>query len=145
MIYLHSPKHISLLFLHLFGGWDLWDLYQYRIDLYHLQRVSAWRAPIHLAGHLNILHDKSKQGKSEGCDSCDKPSNLVKLDSNNRFFWPVWSWNLMDYLEKQPGASSMLCHALCNISKPSVNSNWSYSPEMHNLGSKSIIFLYHAT
>ena len=28
-----------------------------------------------------------KQGKSEGFDSCDRPSNL-KLDSNNQFFRP---------------------------------------------------------
>ena len=48
--------------------------------LYHLQRVLAWRARVHLADHLNILHDKSKQGKSEGCDSCDKPNWIQIID-----------------------------------------------------------------
>ena len=52
---------------------------------------------------------------------------------NRRFFCPVWSWNLMDDIEKQHGTSSMLLQALCIISKPSVNSNWSYSPETPNL------------
>ena len=40
-----------------------------------------------------------KQGKSEGFDSCDLPSNL-KLGSNCRF-QPVWPCNFMDDLEKQ--------------------------------------------
>ena len=34
---------------------------------------------------LNVQH--AKQGKSEGFDSCDRPSNL-KLDSNRQFFHP---------------------------------------------------------
>ena len=38
-----------------------------------------------------------EQGKSEGFDSCDRPSNL-KLDSN---FQQVWPWNLLNDLEKQ--------------------------------------------
>ena len=41
-----------------------------------------------------------KQGKSEGFDSCDRPSNL-KLDSNRQFFPPVLPWKLMDDLAKQ--------------------------------------------
>ena len=46
------------------------------------------------------LTDDLEQGKSEGFDSCDRPSNL-ELDSNRQFFPPMWSWNLMDDLEKQ--------------------------------------------
>ena len=38
----------------------------------------------------------------------------------------------------------MLSQALCNISKPLVNSNWSYSPEMLNAG-KNLDFLSHLT
>ena len=45
----------------------------------------------------------------------------------------MWPGNLMEELEKQQGTSSILCQALCIISKPSVNSNWSYSPESPNL------------
>ena len=59
---------------------------------------------------------------------------LLKLDSNLRFFLPVWPWNSMEDLKKQQGTSSTLNQALCIISKPSVNSNWSYSPETPNLG-----------
>ena len=48
-------------------------------------------------------------------------------------FWAVRPWNLTDDLAKQKGTSSMLLQALCIISYPLLNSNWSYSPEMHNL------------
>ena len=40
-----------------------------------------------------------KQGKSEGFDSYDRPSNLKWIQIVN--FPPVWLWNLMDDLEKQ--------------------------------------------
>ena len=47
---------------------------------------------------LNITNAK-KQGKSEGFDSCDRPSNL-KLDSNCQFFHPydheIW-WMTLKY------------------------------------------------
>ena len=41
----------------------------------------------------------------------------------NIFFLTVWSWNLIDDIEKQKGISSILCEALWIISNPSVNSN----------------------
>ena len=76
-----------------------------------------------------------KQGKSEGFESCDRP--IVR----KRPIWVkigdvlyVWPWNLMDDLGKQKGISPLLFQALCNISQPLVNSNWSYSPETPNLG-----------
>ena len=50
------------------------------------------------------------------------------------FFCAVWPWNLTDDLGKQKGTSFMLLQALCIISKPSVNWNWSYSPETLNSG-----------
>ena len=55
--------------------------------------------------------------------------------------FPVWPWNLTDDLEKQQGTSSMLLQALCIISKPSVNSKWSYSPEKPNSGQNRQFFL----
>ena len=127
-----------------------------------------------------------KQGKSEGFDSCDRPSNLAQIWSKSSFFsarvtlkfdvWPrkiighlfyttssfvyhfksigefklkshsgnaqfgsksaifcpLWPWNLMDDLGKQYGTSSIRHQALCIISNPSVNWNWSYSPETLN-------------
>ena len=47
----------------------------------------------------------------------------------------------MDDLDKQKGTSSMLLQALSIISKPSVNSNWSDSPETLNSAQKSSIFV----
>ena len=40
----------------------------------------------------------------------------------------------MDDIDKQWGTSPPLHQALCTISNPSVNSNWSYSPETLNSG-----------
>ena len=45
-------------------------------------------------------HIKSKQGKSEGFDSCDRPSNLTQIGFKSSIFQPMWPWNLMDDLEK---------------------------------------------
>ena len=42
---------------------------------------------------------------------------------------------------KKLGTSSMLLQALCIISKPSVNSNWSYSPVTPNLGQNQRFFV----
>ena len=41
-----------------------------------------------------------KQGKSEGFDSCDRPSNLTQIGLKSSIFQPVWPWNLMDDPEK---------------------------------------------
>ena len=53
----------------------------------------------------------------------------VKIDD----FCPVWPRNLMDDLENPYGTSSILPQALCIISKPSVYTNLSYSPETPNM------------
>ena len=52
----------------------------------------------------------------------------------NDFFLAVWPWNVMDDLEKLKGPTPKQHQALCIISPPYVNSNWSYSPETPNLG-----------
>ena len=31
-----------------------------------------------------------KQGKSEGYDSCDRPSNLTQIGLKPSTFWPIW-------------------------------------------------------
>ena len=59
---------------------------------------------------------------------------LFKIGFKSLIFGPMWPGNLMEDLKKQQGTSSILCPALCVISKPSANSNWSYSLEMLNLG-----------
>ena len=74
------------------------------------------------------------QGKSEGFDSCDQPSNLTQIGLKSSINQPVWPWNLMNDLEKQYGTSSTLHLTLCIISNPLVIWNFSYSPEMLNSG-----------
>ena len=58
----------------------------------------------------------------------------LSIRVKSTIFLVVWPWNLTDDLQKQQGTSSMLLQALCIISYPLVNSNWSYSPETSNLG-----------
>ena len=41
-----------------------------------------------------------KQGKSEGFDSCDRPSNLTQIGFKSSIFQPVWPSNLINDLEK---------------------------------------------
>ena len=52
-----------------------------------------------------------EQGKSEGFDSCDRPSNLIQIGFKSSIFQPVWRWNFMDDPEKQSDTSSMLLFA----------------------------------
>ena len=64
------------------------------------------------------LTDDLKQGKSEGFDSCDRPSNL-KLDSNRQFFRPcdreIW------WMTLQNNRAPLLCYfKLC----ASFRSHW---------------------
>ena len=49
------------------------------------------------------------------------------------FFLALWPRNFTVDPPKQLGTSSMLLQALCIISYPLMNSNWSYSPETPNL------------
>ena len=53
--------------------------------------------------------------------------------SKSAIFCPVWPWNLTDDPEKQYGISTMPHQALCIISSPYVNSNWSYGLESAKL------------
>ena len=46
------------------------------------------------------LMDDLKQGKSEGFDSCARPSNLAQIWPKSSIFQLVWPWNLMYDLEK---------------------------------------------
>ena len=44
--------------------------------------------------------DDLEQGKSEGFDSCDRPSNLTQIGFESSIFQPLWPRNLMDDPEK---------------------------------------------
>ena len=61
-------------------------------------------------------------------------SGNPKFGSNSVIFCPLWPWNLTDDIEKRQGIYPILHQALCILSSPYVNSNWSYSPETANLG-----------
>ena len=91
----------------------------------------------------SILVLKIKQGKSQGFDSCDKPtgSNLTQIGFKSSIFQPAWPWNLMDDLAKQYDTSSIEHQSLCIISNPLVQSKWSYSPEMLNSGQNQWFFV----
>ena len=69
------------------------------------------------------------EGKSEGFDSCDQPSNLTQigLKLSILMFW--WMTTFVLY------------QALCIIPNPLVNSNWSYSPETLNSGQNQLFFV----
>ena len=43
---------------------------------------------------------KFEQGKSEGFDICDWPSNLTQIGFESSIFQPLWPRNLMDDPEK---------------------------------------------
>ena len=60
-------------------------------------------------------------------------SGNAQWGSKSTNFLVVWPWNLTDNLEKKC-TSSKQHQALCIISLPYVNSNWSYSPEMAKWG-----------
>ena len=62
------------------------------------------------------------------------------IRAKSAIFCPLWPWNLIDDLGKQLGTSSIL-QALSIISNPSVNWNWSYSPETLNLGQNGRFFV----
>ena len=80
---------------------------------------------------LNYLHNLSfEQGKSEGFDSCNRPSNWIQIiDCSACVTLKFDRWP-----EKQQGTSFILSQALCIISNPVMNSNWSYSLETLSSG-----------
>ena len=50
---------------------------------------------------IYLKKKKKQQGKSEGFDSCDRPSNLTQTGFKSSIFQPVWPWYLMDDPKKQ--------------------------------------------
>ena len=54
------------------------------------------------------LTDDLEQGKSEGFDSCDRPSNLTQIGFKSSIFQPVWPWYLMD--DPKNNRAPLLCY-----------------------------------
>ena len=117
-----------------------WPHTKISIKVYYIQ-YTLNETSCHIKVHVHVVyHQYKQQGKSEGFDSCDRSSNLTQIGLKSSIFQPAWPWNLMDDLKKLQATSSTLHQALCIISNPSVNSNWSYSPETFNLGQNQRFF-----
>ena len=63
----------------------------------HGQTARVWET------NLKEVLMEVQQGKSEGFDSCDRPSNLTQTAFKLSIFQPVWTWNFMDDLKKKIG------------------------------------------
>ena len=94
--------------------------------------------------HLKLLYyivlyslNEIKQGKSEGFDSCDRPSNLTQMGFKSSNFQPVWPWNLIDDPQKLYYITSSFVHHL----KPLGEFKLELKSGNAQLGSKLVIFL----
>ena len=61
-------------------------------------------------------------------------SRNAQFGTKLAIFCPVWPWHLTNDLEIQKNTFPMPHQALCMISLPYLNSNWSYSLEKAELG-----------
>ena len=96
--------------------WDSWfghisnAAYQSRISIsiietYSIDNINLLAlktSKYYILCPLRIYHKSmKKQGKSEGFDSCDRPSNLTQIGFNHRFFNPcdleIWWMTLKNY------------------------------------------------
>ena len=93
------------------------------------------RAPLQC--HLKLCASFQRHRWIQTVATVQKRPVWVKIND----FLAVWPRNLTDDLAKQQGTSSYLLQALCIISLPLVNSNWSYSPETLNMGQNRRFFV----
>ena len=56
-----------------------------------------------LGTNFSEIQIKIKQGKSEGFDSCDRPSNLTQIRFKSSIFQPLWPWNFGGWPQKTIG------------------------------------------
>ena len=118
------------------------DLYCVQLWKYIAHDIFIWRIfwnmwNIKVIAHVHCA-SQQEQGKSEGFDSCDRPSNL-KLDSNHQFFRPCDSeiW----WMTLQNKRAPLLCYfKLC----ASFRTHWWIQTWVTvrnaQFGSKSTIF-----
>ena len=95
-------------------------------------------------GHLTYKLCASFWSKSwMGEFKFELQSGNAQFGSKSAILCSVWPWNLMDdgWFWKTIGTSSILCLPLSMISKPSVNTNLSCSPEMLNSGQNWWFFI----
>ena len=60
-------------------------------------KITNFKSKQHIPVENEIIWPKP-QGKSEGFDCCDRPSNLTQIGFKSSTFQPVWPWNLLDDL-----------------------------------------------
>ena len=104
--------------------------------------LEIWWMTSKIIGHLfyttlSFVHHFKAIGKFK----LKLQSRNAQFGLKSAIFLSVRPWNLTDDLEKQKGTSSMLLQAFCIISKLSVNSNLSYSPETLNSGQNRQFFV----
>ena len=91
-----------------------------------LMTPKSSRAP--LLYYVKFVHPFKSMGEFE----LEIQSGNTEFGRKLAIIFSMLPWNLMDDLGKQQGTYSILHQAFCIISKPSVNPNWSYSPETLN-------------
>ena len=80
------------------------------------------------------------QGKSEGFDSCDPPSNFTQIGFKLSIFQPVWPWNLLDDV-KNNGHLFYATSSCMHHSKTIGEFKLELQSKNAKLGSKLVIFL----
>ena len=89
----------------------------------------------------NLYKPLPKQpGKSEGFDSCDRPSNLTQIGFKSSIFQPVWPWNLTDDLEKTTGHLFSTTSSFVHHFKAMGEFKLELQSGNSQFGSKSVIF-----
>ena len=73
---------------------------EFKLELQSGNAQFGSKSTIFLAVWPRNFTDDLQKGKSEGFDSCDRPSNLTQIGLKLSIFQPMWPWNLMDDLKK---------------------------------------------
>ena len=81
-----------------------------------------------------------EQGKSEGFDSCNRPSNLTQIGLKLSIFQPVWPWNLMDDLKQGKSEGFVSCDWPSNLTQIGFKSSifqpvwpWNFVDDLEKL------------
>ena len=69
---------------------DIWYLEFVGMTLFQTSYHVDWSEMATYTHHSSATRE---QGKSEGFDSCHRPSNLTQIGLNLLIFQPVWPWN----------------------------------------------------
>ena len=73
-----------------------------------------------------------EQGSLEGFDNCLWPSQIGSKSTEFSIFKLLWAWYMTDDPEKQQRTSAIFLKSMCAMWRPSMNLNYSCSPETLN-------------